>query len=95
MDSAVGSPVGSGHSENKPHVRSENETRTDTAVDTVGSESSLAGPEMDVDLGRVVGAWPSLPSALKAAILAIVATVDETVSVDDQIHSQHRGEVLR
>jgi hypothetical protein len=35
-----------------------------------------AAPERDSELGRVLEAWPRLPAALKAAVLAIVGSVN-------------------
>jgi hypothetical protein len=44
-------------------------------------EPSLTGPltgapEVDADLARVVAAWPALPAALKAAVLAVIRAAE-------------------
>jgi hypothetical protein len=42
--------------------------------DTLSNDSTgrSTGSELDADLERVVDAWPTLPDALKAGILAMV-----------------------
>ncbi|MBY0461225.1 MAG: hypothetical protein K2V38_28205 [Gemmataceae bacterium] len=42
-----------------------------------GAESgALARIDLDPDLSRIVAAWPDLPAPIKAAILALVGTVE-------------------
>jgi hypothetical protein len=33
---------------------------------------SQNGPEIDADLGRLIDAWPTLPEAIRAGVLAMV-----------------------
>jgi hypothetical protein len=33
---------------------------------------AAADPPGDAELGRLIGAWPTLPAALKAAVMALV-----------------------
>jgi hypothetical protein len=33
-------------------------------------------PELPPDLARVMAAWPTLPDAIKAAVLALIGTVE-------------------
>jgi hypothetical protein len=33
---------------------------------------STNGPEIDADLGRLIDAWPTLPAAIRAGILAMI-----------------------
>lgn len=42
---------------------------------TGGAESgAVAAPALDPELCRVVAAWPTLPSHIRAAFLALIAT---------------------
>jgi hypothetical protein len=48
-----------------------------------GAESGPVGAEnapIDADLARVIEAWDSLPTALRAAILAMIDAADTTAA---------------
>ena len=42
---------------------------------TPGCTSQTETAPIDSDLAKVIGAWPTLPEHLKAAVMALVATV--------------------
>jgi hypothetical protein len=42
------------------------------------AKNRLPQPPADADLARVVEAWPSLPEAIRRAVLALVETVGKT-----------------
>jgi len=42
-----------------------------------GSSNGSSNPT-DVDLGRVIAAWPSLPAPLRAAMLALIQSAAST-----------------
>ena len=41
------------------------------------SESAKSGAVPDTDLQRLIDAWPTLPEAMRAGILAIIATASK------------------
>jgi hypothetical protein len=43
-------------------------------VPSVCTPACTATPEIDRDLARILDAWPSLPEAIRRAILALVET---------------------
>jgi len=51
-------------------MNSSKKTRTQNGS---AAKSAAISTPIDADLARVIDAWPKLPDALKAAILAIVA----------------------
>jgi hypothetical protein len=45
-----------------------------------GANRPVSGPDADPDLAAVISAWPGLPQALKAGIVAMVKTAGETAA---------------
>ena len=52
----------------KPHIQSERGTESGTVGDNPANKQQRA----DSDLTNVVKAWPKLPAAIKAGIMALV-----------------------
>ncbi len=58
-----------------------------------GVVTCSTAPTLNADLAAVVVAWPTLPAALRAAVMAIISTNDITGSGGREIDS--RGETRR
>ena len=54
-------------------VRPMNSSKKTRTQNGSAAKSAAISTPIDADLARVIDAWPKLPDALKAAILAIVA----------------------
>ena len=61
-------------------VSGDNTGRLHTSPDSGGAESGAESPnsgQFDVDLQRVIDAWPALPQAVKAGVLAMVQAAQD------------------